>query len=45
VFFYESRETGNKSEAMQAAETALKLINAVKENVAARNIQLDLDMK
>jgi uncharacterized protein (UPF0332 family) len=42
VFFYESRESGNKSEALKAAETALMLINAVKENVAARNIQLDL---
>lgn len=42
VFFYESRESGNKSEALKAAETALMLINAVKENVAARDIQLDL---
>ena len=43
VFFYDSNETGNKSEAMQAAETAEKLIGAVKENIAARNIQLALE--
>jgi hypothetical protein len=42
VFFYESRETGNTSEAMQAADIAMKLVNAAKENAVSRNIQLNL---
>jgi len=45
VFFYESRETGNKSEAMQAADVAIKLIAAAKENAASRNIQIDIELK
>lgn len=30
------------SEAMQAADIAMKLVNAVKENAVSRNIQLNL---
>jgi len=45
VFFYESRDAGNAGEAAQAAETARSLIEAVRNDIVARHIQLELDVR
>jgi uncharacterized protein (UPF0332 family) len=45
VFFYDSVDTANKTEARKAAESAQKLIGAVKEKLLALNPQYRLKMK
>ena len=41
VFFYESTGTGTTTDAVLAAETAKKLIRAVRKNISLRKIQLE----